>query len=124
VVAERLSAPATTVRPGVDDVVGEVARGRVVVAMRYHSLVSAVLGGRPALSLGYDPKVDALAGDVGPGVISLGCDRTAVAALPAAVEQLATADHHLGERAVVDAQGRLRERERRNGAALERLLAR
>ena len=123
-VAERLSVPATTVRPGVGDVVGEVARGRVVVAMRYHALVSSVLGGRPALSLGYDPKVDALAGDVGPGVISLPFGRSAVAGLRAGVEQLATRGSQPAERAVVDARGRLQEREGRNGAALERLLAR
>lgn len=122
-VAERMSAPVTTVRPSVGDVVGEVARGRVVVAMRYHALVSAVLGGRPAVSLGYDPKVDALAADVGRGVVELGCDRPAVADLAGAVEELATRDDASAGGAVADARGRLGDREQRNGAALERLLA-
>ena len=122
-VAERMSAPVTTVRPGLDDVVGEVARGRVVVAMRYHALVSAVLGGRPAVSLGYDPKVDALAADVGTGVMALGCDRPALADLAGAVGELAARDDSGADGAVADARDRLRAREQRNGAALERLLA-
>jgi polysaccharide pyruvyl transferase WcaK-like protein len=122
-VAERLSVPVTTMRPGVEDVVDEVARGRVVVAMRYHALVSAVLGGRPAVSLGYDPKVDSLAADVGPGVVARGCDRSSVDGVAAAIVELAT-NHHAGaEAGVVDARARLRRREHGNGAALERLLS-
>lgn len=122
-VAERLSAPVTAVRPGVHDVVGEVARGRVVVAMRYHALACAVLGGRPAVSLGYDPKVTSLAADVGPGVLPLAFDRAARRALAPAVERLAGTEDGEGHRGVVDARARLRRREQANGAALERLLA-
>jgi len=122
-VAERMSSPATAARPGLDEVVGEVARARVVVAMRYHALVAAVLGGRPALSLGYDPKVDALAGELGPGAVAFGADQAGLAALPAAVEALAGAGHEAAEAAVADARGRLRLREEGNGAALERLLS-
>lgn len=121
-VAERLSVPVTTVRPGLDDVVGEVARGRVVVAMRYHALVSAVLGGRPALALSYDPKVGSLATDVGPAVMATGCDRAAAGGLAPAVVELVTGTHAV-EDAVGQARDRLRLREQANGVALERLLA-
>jgi polysaccharide pyruvyl transferase CsaB len=122
-VAERLTVPVSTVRPDVDDVVDEVARGRVVVAMRYHALVSAVLGGRPAVSLGYDAKVDSLAADVGSGVVARGCDRSAVESVAEAIVELATNDHASAEAGVVDARARLRRREHGNGTALELLLS-
>ncbi len=47
--------------------VDEVAASRLVVSMRYHGGMAAVLAGRPVVLIGYDPKVDSLAADIGPG---------------------------------------------------------
>ena len=70
-VASRMRAPTERRCPGVHDVVEEVAAGQVVVAMRYHAGIAAVLGARPAVLLGYSPKVDALATALGPGAALL-----------------------------------------------------
>ncbi len=118
-VAEAMSTTATTVCPGVDEVVDEVARGRVVVAMRYHALVAAVLGARPAVALGYDLKVASLAADAGAEVLSLPWSRSVVADLPGAVMEATRGDG----RGVAEARERLKVREQANGAALEHLLA-
>lgn len=122
-VAERMSSPVTTVCPGLDDVVAEVARGTVVVAMRYHALVAAVLGARPAVTLGYDPKVDWLAADIGAGVMARRADQEGVGGLADAVEALAGSRREKAATAMVEARAHLRKREQRNGAALERLLS-
>ena len=66
-VAARMRTATERRTPGVHEVVEEVAAGRLVVAMRYHAGIAAVLGGRPAVLLGYSPKVDALAGELGAG---------------------------------------------------------
>ena len=116
-VAERMRTPASTACPHVDSVVAEVARARLVVAVRYHALVAAMLAGRPAVGLGYSPKVTSLAADAGEGAIALPWSREALERLPAAVERAAGRGD-----AMVQARGRLRERERANGAALDRLL--
>lgn len=118
-VADAMSSTVTTSRPQVGDVVEEVARGRVVVAIRYHALVASVLGGRPAVSLGYDPKVVALAVDVGAGVVGLAWSRSAVAELPGAVDKTAGID----PARVDEARSRLRTREGADRVALERLVA-
>ncbi|MGI8757697.1 MAG: polysaccharide pyruvyl transferase family protein [Acidimicrobiales bacterium] len=115
-VAERMRAPASTACPDVDSVLAEVARSRVVVAVRYHALVAAVLAGRPAVCLGYSPKVASLAADAGGGAVALPWSHQAVEQVPAAIERAAGRDD-----AMAEARGRLRERERANGAALERL---
>jgi polysaccharide pyruvyl transferase CsaB len=66
-VAARMRAPVQRTAPGVHEVVDAVAAGRLVVAMRFHAGVAAVLGARPAVLLGYSPKVEALAGELGRG---------------------------------------------------------
>lgn len=66
-VAARMRTPSERRTPGVDEVVAELAAGRLVVAMRYHAGIAALLGGRPAVLLGYSPKVEALAGELGAG---------------------------------------------------------
>jgi polysaccharide pyruvyl transferase CsaB len=81
-VAARMAAPATSSRPDVHGLVDEVAACEVVVAMRYHAGIAALLGGRPAALLGYSPKVSSLAGDVPGGMVALTWDRGAVETLP------------------------------------------
>lgn len=117
-IAEAMTTTATVVRPTVADVVDEVARGRVVVGMRYHAVLAAVLGGRSAVALAYDTKVTSLAADVGPGVIGLPWSRSALTGLPGAVVEAAASDGAM----VADARARLRLRERANRSALERLM--
>ena len=120
-VAERMRTSATTCRPDLDGVVEEVARGRVVVAMRYHALVAALLGGRPSVALGYSPKVAALAEDVGPGTTCLDWSPGGLARLAGAVERAAAGEAR-ATAAVAAARDRLRLREQANSAALARAL--
>ncbi|HVL98469.1 MAG TPA: polysaccharide pyruvyl transferase family protein [Egibacteraceae bacterium] len=117
-VAERMRTPATTASPSLAGVLVEVARSRAVVAMRYHGGIGAVLGGRPCVLVGYAPKVDALAGELGPGG----------ALLPWSAEGMTGVAGALGgvmrhADAVVEARERLRARERGNDAVLDELLA-
>lgn len=119
-VAGRMDAAVTLARPGLDDVVAEVARGRIVVSMRYHGGIAATLGGRPAVLLGYSPKVDALAGDLGGGAVGLGWSRDDLDRLPAAASGLLGDPR--AEEAIVAARVRLKDREGRNGDVIDRLL--
>jgi polysaccharide pyruvyl transferase WcaK-like protein len=63
-VAERLRSPVEVLRPAPLDVPAVVGAGRVVVAMRYHAGIAAALAGRPAVLLGYSPKVGGLGVDL------------------------------------------------------------
>lgn len=63
-VAARMRRPAAVLAPPPLDVPAVLARGRVVVAMRYHGGVCAALARRPAVLLGYSAKVPDLAGDL------------------------------------------------------------
>jgi polysaccharide pyruvyl transferase CsaB len=65
-VAERMRADVSCVSPPADRVLEVVAASRVVVAMRYHAAIAAVLAGRPAAVIGYDPKLVGIAEEMGP----------------------------------------------------------
>ncbi len=47
------------------ELLAEVARADLVIAMRYHAVVAASLLGRPVIALAYEPKVEALARELG-----------------------------------------------------------
>ena len=64
-IAQRLSAPAEVVTPALHSVIAEVGRSRMVVTMRYHGAVAALLHGRPAVLLDSSPKMSSLAGEAG-----------------------------------------------------------
>lgn len=116
-VAARMRAPAELVVPSPGDVLAEVGRGAVVVAMRFHAGVAAVLAGRPSVLIGYSPKVPALAGDLGGGAAGLTWGPGLGSRLPGAVQAV------LGrEGDVARALDRLRARERGNDRALDALL--
>lgn len=117
-VAAKLSCPVDLVAPPADQVVGEIAASRVVVAMRYHAGIAAMLAGRPAVLIGYDPKLDGLAGVLGPAGVLLAWSHAALAGLGEAVE---AAIAHT-ER-VPAALAELRSRDTANDEALDRLLA-
>jgi polysaccharide pyruvyl transferase CsaB len=117
-VAERMSGTVELVSPPVERVLDEIAASRVVVAMRYHAGIAAVLAGRPAVLIGYDPKLDGLAAALGPAGTLLPWDHGALAGLGPAVEAVAA---HVG--AVPDALAHLRTREAVNDEVLEKLLS-
>lgn len=116
-VAERMRTPAVFAVPGLDQVIGQVATGRVVVAMRYHAAIAATLAGRPVVSLGYAPKVAALARTLGGGASLLTLDPSSIAALEASATAVMGRDQD-----VLAARERLRDRERRNDEAIAALV--
>lgn len=116
-VAERLSCATELVAPAADAVVDQVAASRVVVAMRYHAGIAAMLAGRPSVLIGYDPKLDGLAAVLGPAGTLLAWDHTALGGLgPAVPDALAHADR------VPPALRALRARETANDELLDELL--
>jgi polysaccharide pyruvyl transferase CsaB len=115
-VADRMTAPVSIAVPDVRTVVDEIARATVVVAMRYHAGVAAVLGGRPVVLVGYSPKVDSLAGELGRGGALAPWSPIGLAAVPALVGEVLG-----GSEAVTEARARLRERNRVHTEVLERL---
>jgi polysaccharide pyruvyl transferase WcaK-like protein len=115
-VAVRMAGAVTTARPALADLPAEVASGRAVVAMRYHGALCAVLSGRPAVLVGYSPKVDALAGELGPAGRLLPWRAEGLAGAAEAVEAVLPASS-------VEARERLRAREQGNAQVLEQLLA-
>ena len=76
-VATAMRTPSTAITPDHRTVIREIGRGRVVVAMRYHAGVAATLTGRPAVLIGYSPKVDALATTLTGGSEHVGFDALA-----------------------------------------------
>lgn len=116
-VAARMRSPAAFAVPDVRTVVDEVASCQAVVAMRYHAGIAALLGGRPAVLIGYSPKVPSLAAEVPGGMAGLAWDESSLTGLPAAVEQVLDQDE-----AVVAGRERLREREQVNDQVIDRLL--
>jgi polysaccharide pyruvyl transferase WcaK-like protein len=86
--------------------------------MRYHGGICATLAGRPAVLVGYSPKVDALAGELGPGGRLLPWSPDGPAGLASAVQAVLGKGN--GD-AVAEARAVLRERGRRSGELLDRL---
>lgn len=64
-IAERLDSDAELVSPRLDSVLEEVGRSRLVITMRYHGAIAALLYGRPAVLLDYSPKMASLAAEGG-----------------------------------------------------------
>jgi polysaccharide pyruvyl transferase WcaK-like protein len=114
-----MTAPVSIAVPDVRTVVDEIARATVVVAMRYHAGVAAALAGRPAVLIGYSPKVSALAACLGRGAALVPWSATGLASVAANVSEVV--DH---SEAVREAADRLRVAEQVNDHALDRLLER
>lgn len=117
-VAGAMRTPSTSSVPTASTVVEEVASCEVVVAMRYHAGIAAVLGGRPAVLIGYSPKVPSLAREVPGGMLGTAWDETSLAELPATLGRVLG-----GTAAVLAARELLRVREARNDVVIEELLA-
>ena len=62
-VADRLDGAAEVAAPTLRTVLREVGRSRLVITMRYHGAVAALLHGRPAVLLDYSPKMGSLAAE-------------------------------------------------------------
>ena len=117
-VARRLKTPADVVTPTLHTVLGEVGRSRVVVTMRYHGGVAALLHDRPAVLLNYSPKMASLGGEAGGWAPLLGLDRLDAPQLSAAVSDALDARSRSAE-ALAELRGRLTA----NDAALDELAA-
>jgi polysaccharide pyruvyl transferase WcaK-like protein len=115
-VADRVRAPVDVVVPEPLEVPAAVGRGRVVVAMRYHAAVGAALAGRPAVLLGYSPKLTGLAADLDARV--LGWDLAEPDLLAAATADALARPPELVESRLAELQAR----EQGNRRVLERLL--
>ncbi|MDE0169358.1 MAG: polysaccharide pyruvyl transferase family protein [bacterium] len=64
-IADRLGGEVELVTPRLASVIEEVGRSRLVITMRYHGAIAALLHGRPAVLLDYSPKMASLAAEGG-----------------------------------------------------------
>jgi polysaccharide pyruvyl transferase CsaB len=118
-VAHAMRETVTVEVPDYENILDAVGSARVVVAMRYHSAIAALLAARPVAMLGYLPKVEALAAELGtPGVL-LGADAAAFGALDTAVDAALAAPDAAGR-----ALASLREREQENDTVLDAVVTR
>ena len=116
-VADRLNAPVEVLTPTLGDVITEVGRSRMVLTMRYHGAVAALLHGRPAVLLDSSPKMASLAGDAGGWARVLAPDRLEGSELAAAVSGALDAHSRASE-----ARAELQARLTANDGALDRLI--
>ena len=115
-VAGRLTATAEVVNPTLDTVSGEVARSRLVVTMRYHGAIVALVHDRPAVILDASPKMASLAAEAGGWAPRLDLDQLDARHLATAVsDALAAASR------VPDVLAELRGRLAANDSALDQL---
>lgn len=114
--AGRLSSPAEIVAPDPHTVVGEVGRSRMVVTMRYHGAVAALLHGRPTVVVDDSPKMASLAGEAGGWARRLVLGQLEAGRLTAAAEDALTSAGRAH-----DALAELRGRLAANDAALDEL---
>lgn len=118
-VAGRLNAAAEVVNPTLETVFKEVARSRLVVTMRYHGAIAALVHERPAVMLGASPKMASLAAEGGGWAPLLGLDQFEAGRLVAAA-----ADALKAQTRGAQARGALTERLAVNDAALDALAGR
>ena len=91
--ASRLTAPAETVAPTLHNILTETGRSRVVVTMRYHGAVAALLHSRPAVLLNCSPKLASLASEGGRWARLLDLDQLEERRLGAAVSHALASDN-------------------------------
>lgn len=110
-VAAAMRTPAELAEPDLAGLLPALADARAVVSMRYHGGVGAVLAGRPAVLVGYAPKVAALAGELGAGAALLPWSADGPGDLRAPVQRVldragdvAAARERLGERVVLNGE--------------------
>jgi polysaccharide pyruvyl transferase CsaB len=96
------------------NVMDEMARGRMTIAMRYHGGVTSIVAERPVVLIGYAPKVTALANELGDNCKYIAHDPDAIATLPSLVDSLLGRPAQLGS-----ARQRLQHLEQGNAELLE-----
>ena len=116
--APRLAAPVEVAAPTLHNIPTEVGRSRLVVTMRYHGGVSALLHNRPAVLLDYSPKMASPVGEAGGRASLLGLDQLEERQIRVAVSD-APAAHDRAPDALAALRGRLAA----NDAALDKLAA-
>ena len=114
----RLAAPAEVVTPDLHTVLAEVGRSRLVVTMRYHGAVGALLQGRPAVLIDDSPKMASLASEAGGWAPRLDLDQLEAGQLTAAASDALNTPSRAPE-ALAELRGRLAA----NEAALDELAA-
>lgn len=119
-VAQRLAATPEVVTPNRRNVLSEVGRSRLVVTMRYHGAVAALLHGRPAVLLNYSPKMSSLGAEAGGWAQLVGIDDLEAGRLAGAAEHAWSVHGDTGEKAA-EALDELRARLAVNDAALDEL---
>ncbi len=115
-IADHMTVPVTTGVATVDSVFEEVARSRLVVGMRYHAVVSAVMAGRPVVVIGYSPKARSLARHLGDGGLLVENDPASYPEIVGGFELLDRGDR------VSEFRAERRTAEAGNDAALDRFL--
>ena len=104
--------------PAVHDVIEQMARCRLTIAMRYHGGVTAIVAERPVILIGYAPKVSALASALGDDCRYVAHDPAAFEALPDQVVELLGKDAN----SLRASRIRLQDAERRNQEILQSFL--
>ena len=117
-VADHLRHRVELVTPELETVLEEVGRSRLVITMRYHGAIAALVHGRAAVLLDYSPKMASLAGEGGQWAPLL----TELDPEPDRMVRASGAALEVADRAEV-ARDALRARLSENDAALDRLLA-
>lgn len=116
-VAEHMTVEPTMVTPSLETVLDEVGRCRIAVSLRYHGAIVATLAHRPSVVVGYSDKVLSLANELGPAARGVPWSPAGVDGIGAEVERLLDDAPDVAE-----PLARLRDRERANDLALERLV--
>ena len=116
-VADRLTVTAEVVTPTLGTVITEVGRSRMVLTMRYHGAIAALLHGRPAVLLDSSPKMASLAGEGRQWAPLLDLDQLEFPELSTAVSDALNAPGRAPE-----ARAELRARLTANDGALEGLI--
>lgn len=80
----------------------DLRRSDVLVSMRYHAVVCAMMARTPVFALAYEPKVISLAEDLGIPMIDVN-DRTQVESIPTEVRAFCEADASIPQSAIVEA---------------------
>lgn len=73
---------------GINTVMQEIGAARLVIAMRYHGGVTAVVAEKPVVLIGYAPKVTALADELGDDCRYIAHEAEALSELPHLVDTL------------------------------------
>ncbi len=115
-IADRMTVPVTAGIATIDTVFDEFARSRLAVALRYHAVVSAIMGARPVVVIGYSPKARSIAGLLGPGGLLVANDAAAYPEIAGGIDLIER------ETEIAAVRSDLQRAERRNDDILDRFL--